>query len=402
MSPLSYGSGPNPSTRQHRSLVTASTAHALHDGLTDMIYVLLPVWQAEFGLSYGLLGLLRGLYNGSMAGLQVMASTLAQRFGSVQVLAWGTVLAALGYGLAGLSTGVIGLGAALVLSGMGSSTQHPLASASVARAYGEQARGPLGVYNFGGDAGKAVLPATLSLMLTFLSWRESLWWMAGVGLIVAVAIARFMPRCVFIPAVKSHHTGHGHLRGGFQLLLSIGILDSAVRMGFLTFLPFLLQDKGASMPIIGLGLALVFIGGAFGKFACGWLGARYGLLWVVLATEGGSALAIVAVLCAPLTMALVLLPLLGMMLNGTSSVLYGTVPELTSPDRIERAFSVFYTGTIGSGAVAPVLFGFLGDASSPAWATLATAVTALITVPLAIRLHQRLAAQDRVSSEPAH
>jgi hypothetical protein len=44
-----------------RTLFVAGTAHALHDGYTDLIFVLLPVWQAEFSLSYGVLALLRGL-----------------------------------------------------------------------------------------------------------------------------------------------------------------------------------------------------------------------------------------------------------------------------------------------------------------------------------------------------
>ena len=38
----------------------AGGAHALHDGYTDLIYVMLPIWQAEFGLSYAAIGLLRG------------------------------------------------------------------------------------------------------------------------------------------------------------------------------------------------------------------------------------------------------------------------------------------------------------------------------------------------------
>ena len=377
-------------THARRTLVTASTDHALHDGFTDMIYVLLPVWQAEFALSYGLLGLLRGLYSAAMAGLQVMASQLAQRWGAVNVLVAGTALAAMGYALAGLTTGLVGLSLALALSGMGSSTQHPLASAAVARAYGAQSRAPLGIYNFGGDVGKAALPAALSVLMTVLSWRESLWWMAGLGLIVALALALLMPTPSAPEDVPQDSTRSGHAKGGFALLLTIGVLDSATRMGFLTFLPFLLQDKGATLPMIGLGLALVFMGGAVGKFACGWLGARYGLLAVVLATEGGSAAAIVCVLLSPLTASLFVLPVLGLMLNGTSSVLYGTVPELTTSDRIERAFSWFYTGTIGSGAIAPVLFGFLGDVTSIATATVATALVALSTIPLAIRLNQRL------------
>ncbi|HEX2337633.1 MAG TPA: MFS transporter, partial [Hyphomicrobiaceae bacterium] len=59
--------------RPARTLAVAGTAHALHDGYTDLIYVLLPVWQAEFGLGYGALALLRGLYAGAMAALQIPA-----------------------------------------------------------------------------------------------------------------------------------------------------------------------------------------------------------------------------------------------------------------------------------------------------------------------------------------
>ena len=40
-------------THASRTLAVAGLAHALHDGYTDVIYVLLPVWQAEFGIGYG-------------------------------------------------------------------------------------------------------------------------------------------------------------------------------------------------------------------------------------------------------------------------------------------------------------------------------------------------------------
>jgi FSR family fosmidomycin resistance protein-like MFS transporter len=180
-------------------------------------------------------------------------------------------------------------------------------------------------------------------------------------------------------------------RGGFLLLLSIGVLDTGVRMGLLTFLPFLLKAKGASTPTVGLALALVFLGGAAGKFTCGWLGARVGVLATVLVTEGGTAACIGAVLALPLIPLLILLPVLGIMLNGTSSVLYGTVPELTPPDRAERAFALFYTGTIGSGAIFPVLYGLLGDWFGAQWATAATAIVALSIFPLAFALAPHLA-----------
>ena len=48
------------SVSRARVLWLSCMAHALHDGYTDMIYALLPVWQADFGLSYGALAILRG------------------------------------------------------------------------------------------------------------------------------------------------------------------------------------------------------------------------------------------------------------------------------------------------------------------------------------------------------
>lgn len=374
-----------------RTLAVAGVAHALHDGYTDLIYVLLPVWQTEFALGYGALAFVRGLYTGAMAGLQIPVGRLAERLGGRLILALGTALAATGYALAGFSGGLVGLCIALALSGTGSSTQHPIASASVSRAYGSAARGPLGIYNFTGDVGKATVPAATAILLTLMPWRNALYLLAMLGIVIALAIGFLMPSLRQANArqpVIAQHTGSG--RGGFPLLFAIGVLDSAVRMGFLTFLPFLLKAKGASLPDIGFALTLVFIGGAVGKFACGWLGARLGVLWTVLATEGGTAAAIVVVLASPLVPALVALPLLGVMLNGTSSVLYGTVPDLAPSGRTERAFALFYTGTIGSGALAPVLFGLLGDAAGVDWATAATAVAAMATMPIALALAPRL------------
>jgi len=371
--------------------VLASLAHALHDGFTDMIYVLLPVWQAEFALDYVTLAVLRGLYVGVLAALQVPSAHLARHLNARNVLVLGTLLSAGGYALAGISGGLVGLCASLALAGAGGSTQHPLASAAVSRAYGERARGPLGTYNFAGDLGKATLPPLISLLLTVMHWRSALGVAAGLGILVAVLVQWLMPLVPAPPVAVTVPDDKAAGKGGFGLLFAIGVLDTAARMGFLLFMPFLLQAKGASLTTVGLALSLVFIGGAFGKAACGWLGARLGLLATVVTTEVGTAAAILALLGLPLVPTLVLLPFLGVMLNGTSSVLYGTVPELVTPKRIERAFAHFYTGILGSSALAPVLYGRLGDAAGPFWATAAAALTAVAVVPLMLVLSPRLA-----------
>ena len=165
-------------------------------------------------------------------------------------------------------------------------------------------------------------------------------------------------------------------------------------MGFLTFLPFLLRAKGAAVPEIGVALTLLFAGGAVGKLVCGFLGARLGMLPTVLITEGATAAGILALLPLPLGAALALLPIIGVALNGTSSVLYGTVPDLVPAERRSHAFGVFYTGTIGAGALSPALYGLLGDAAGIPAAMLLVAAVALLTLPLAWQLRRALDAAE--------
>src|SRR5947209_17304945 len=109
-----------------------------------------------------------------------------------------------------------------------------------------------------------------------------------------------------------------------------------------------------------------------------------------LGNEGLTAAAILAILPLPLFAALLVLPLIGVALNGTSSVLYGTVPELVAPERRQRAFSIFYTGGIGAGALAPVLYGLASDIADVPVMMVLIAAVALITLPLTWALRPAL------------
>ena len=382
---------PTASSEKHRAAGVAFGAHALHDGYTDLIYVMLPVWQAEFGLGYFALGLMKSAFSGTLAAFQIPSSMVAERLGAPLVLALGTALAGFGYVIAGATSGVVILAAALVLGGLGASTQHPLASALIARAFsGRQSMTALGTYNFAGDIGKMAVPAIGALMLTVMPWREAVTILGSLGALAGIAIYIFMPRLGAPAAAKDESKGEAKAATpgrpaahGFPVLLSIGVIDSATRMGFLTFLPFVLTAKGAALPTIGLALTLVFAGGAFGKLACAFIGARLGAIGTVWLTETVTAVAIAALLPLSLEAAMVLLPVIGVALNGTSSVLYGSVPDLVEPSRHQRAFGIFYTGTIGAGAAAPSLYGLLGDAVGVNTTMLVIAAAVLLTLPLA-------------------
>jgi len=120
-----------------------------------------------------------------------------------------------------------------------------------------------------------------------------------------------------------------------------------------------------------------------GKFVCGAAAERLGIIRTVILTEAGTGLGILAVLVIPLRPILVLLPALGVALNGTSSVLYGTVADLVVPERRSRAYGLFYTLGLGSGALAPTLYGFVSDWGGVALTLAVVGFVVMITIPLA-------------------
>src|SRR3546814_7938436 len=108
-----------------------------------------------------------------------------------------------------------------------------------------------------------------------------------------------------------------------------------------------------------------------------------------MVAEAMTASLIVATLFTPLPLTLILLPLLGIFLNGTSSVLYGTVPELSDGDT-GRAFAIVYTSVIGSGGLAPILYGAIADHSNRTIGVFAAAATAVLIIPLVLALAPHL------------
>jgi FSR family fosmidomycin resistance protein-like MFS transporter len=378
------------SAPKRRSLLAACLAHALHDGYTDGLYAFLPVWQAQFGLSYAGLGIVRALYYGTMGGLQVPGTKLVHALSPRAVLVLSTLVAAAGFGIMALPLGFAGLCVGLVVAGVGSSIQHPRGSLLITDIYAPASRGPLGIYNLSGDLGKAALPAAAALLLPVLAWRPVVALMALLGLIVAGALLTLTPRVV-PRAPRVDTAGQGPGRSGFPLLIAIGAFDTATRMGYLLFLPFLIQARGGESPTVGLGLALLFAGGALGKATCSWLGERLGVIGSVVATETATAVLIAATLFLPLVPLLIVLPLLGIVLNGTSSILYGTVPELAPDGDTGRAFALFYTGVIVSGGFAPIAYGAIADHSSQTLGILAAAATAALIVPMVFGLRRSLA-----------
>jgi MFS transporter, FSR family, fosmidomycin resistance protein len=387
-------------SRPRTVLFAASTIHFLHDGFSETLYVFLPLWASEFGLSFSQVGLIRTAYTGGMSAFQIPAGFLAERFGERRILALGTAVTALGFIAAGWVGGFISLLALLLAAGLGSGVQHPLSSSIVSKAYEDgNRRTALGTYNFSGDLGKAGVAAAIGVLAGVVGWRAAGATYGVLGVAAALAIVPMLSRLgagAAEPRDLAEHvtsSGWGIRDGrGFSALCAIGMIDNATRTGFLTFMPFILIAKGLGVGGVGLAFALVFAGGATGKFVCGVVADRVGVIRTVVITEAATTALILTVVGAPLPIALAVLIPLGIALNGTSSVLYGTVADLVSSERRSRAYGLYYTVSVGASALAPTVWGLVGDAGGVSLTLSLVALVVLTTIPLCLVLRPAVAA----------
>jgi len=380
------------------TLSTCCGVHVLHDGLVDMLYALLPLLREAFGLSYAEVGLIRAANRAATAFLQIPAGLLAEKWGERLLLTLGSMVAGLAFIGLGFSNGFLSLLIFIFLAGVGSAFQHPLASSLITSAYatGGGRRAALGTYNSFGDVGKFLfMGLTIAVTGLGFSWEGPVFAYGLLAFLVAV-VALIIFRQAGVGGVTTHNSdgtervktkgwGIRH-RQGFISLGAIAALDNSTRNGFLTFVAFLMIEKGVPTEWAASAVLITLFGGMAGKFACGVLAERVGITRTIAITEIGTGVGIILVLLLPELVAFFLLPILGVFLNGTSSAIYGSVGELIEDDKHSRAFGLMYTLGSACGLAAPLIYGILADVIGIPMTMTILAGVVMLTLPLCLIL----------------
>ena len=390
-------SGRNEGARRRLALTACCATHGVQDGLTSSIYILLPILAQTFGLSFAQVGMVRAAHGAAMGLLELPSGVLSERFGQRNLLAFGLLCAGAGYIAVSISEGFTGLLLGLCLAGCGAAFQHALSSSLVSGVFsGPSRRTALGAYNSSGDTGKLLFTGLLTTLLgAGAAWPHVA---AGYGaLAVAAGVGLFFVlRAIGVGASKLAAGGQRPLRGtdwgirhrtGFAILAAIVLLDIAVQDAFLVFVAFLMLEKQVPVGLAGFAVVLTLAGGIAGKFGCGLLAARKGPIRVLVAVELLCAAAILAVVAAPAMIAFCLLPLAGVVLQGSSTITYGTVGDLVDERRHSRGFALVYTLVSIASVAGPIGFGLLSDGFGLDAAMYAMAV--VVAVPALLILFMR-------------
>ena len=382
--------------RRKVTLAACCATHGVQDGLTASIYILLPILAQAFGLSFAQVGLVRAAHSGAMGLLELPSGMLSERFGQRRLLAFGLLCAGTGYLMVSMAGGFHGLLLGLCIAGGGAAFQHALSSSLVSAAFaGPARRTALGAYNSSGDTGKLLFSGFLTTLLgAGAAWPHVA---AGYGSLAIVAgVALFLLlRALQVGAPEPSSHRQSSLRGadwgirhrrGFATLAVIVLLDLAVQDAFLVFIAFLMVHKQVPVGLAGFAVVLTLAGGIAGKFGCGLLAARIGPVRALIAVEIVSAAAILAVLAAPAMVAFCLLPLAGVVLQGSSSITYGTVGDLVDERRQSRGFALVYTLSSIAAIAGPISFGLVSDGFGIETALVSMAVVVALPAPLALLL----------------
>ena len=376
----------------------------MHDGLSSSVYVLLPILAQHFSLGFSQIGLIRAVYTGAMWLLEIPAGILSERLGERRLLVLGIIGSGIGFFAVSFTDGYYGVLLALFVAGCGAAFQHSLCSSLISKSFGEpERRIALGSYNASGDTGKLAFTLVASLLLGIgVGWQTIT---LGYGLLaVAVALTIWILLGVksagILSAIKLKEIAGSNGWGikdrlGFTNLAAIVFLDSLIQDGFLVFITFVMIEKQVSTGLVAFAVAATLSGGICGKFAGGFLAARIGVIRSMVLFELLTAIGIMLVFYAPGNIPFFLLPLVGVFLQGSSSITYGTVSNLVHTKQQSRGFSIIYTIANSASFVGPAIFGLIIDFLGFKVMMTIMATLVLVTLPLCYLLKSAL---ERIQS----
>lgn len=388
--------------KQNLTLATSCSVHALQDGLGAMLYVLLPVLAGAFGLSYAQVGLIRAAKSGAMMLFELPSGILAERFGQRLLLVFGLSFAGAAFLALGAADSYEAILFILFLAGFGAAFQHSLSSAIITSTFEDgRRRAALGAYNSSGDIGKLALSSLFTIAIGMgIAWQNVTTVFGAMAMVLAIftfIILRYAgigERPVISTSGNKLPGTHGwgiRNRSGFAALTAIVFIDIAVQAGFLTFLAFLMAEKQVPTSLAAFAVVLTLAGGIFGKLGCGYLAERFGVRASLVLVQCLTASGIVVVLLAPTLVAYFLLPFLGVVLQGSSTITYGTVADMFHRARQSRGFAAVYTIANAATVMGPVIFGFISDGFGLTPAMLSMVVAVLVSLPLIMLLNMETA-----------
>ena len=371
-----------------KTVLVMSATHGVNDVFSNIYAPLLPLFIPLLHMSLTAAGTIAAAVQIAGSVAQLFFGPLADRWRPKVLAVAGPLVAVSVMSLAGLATSPLMLGAILVVGSLGSAAFHPTAAAIVNRVGGARRGTSMSVHVTGGAMGNAIAPMMFAPYAQYVgvSWTPLL---AVPALILLVSILRR------IPDVR---LSHGHGPSGFKalrpyaaplaLLWAAVVARTVVALGFMTFLPVLLTERGMSVAEAGMAVGAYLVAGSIGGLTGGPFADRFGPRRIISASLSLSVPLLVAALLLPGPAALVALTAGGFFLGSTLPVNI-TYAHAIAPVATGTVSSLFLGVAWGLGGLAVPLVGMAGDTVGLQPALLTLACLPALAAFLTMRLPER-------------
>jgi FSR family fosmidomycin resistance protein-like MFS transporter len=350
--------------RPHVKLIgLLALGHFVIDANQGSLPAILPFLKAAHGLSYAQAGAIVLVGNLTSSIIQPAFGYLADRSARRWLLPLSLCFAGTGLGFLGLAPSYPALMALILVMGMGIASYHPEGYRTATSVAGERKATALSWFSLGGNAGIAVGPPAMTLLVTTFGLGGSLG-MIVPSLLMAVLLVGALPglsRSAARVAARGAVPGQNRPRA-MALLIAIVIVRSWSATGFTTFVPFYYVDYLQADPRLVGPLLFVFLGsGALGTVIAGPLADRFGarpfMTWVLVAA---TPVGVLFMLTSGGPLAFVALGMFGAILVSTFTITV-VLGQAYMPRQPGMASGLIVGFAVGAGGLGVALLGGVAD-----------------------------------------
>ncbi|WP_338771032.1 MFS transporter [Massilia sp. METH4] len=354
--------------------------------------------RADLGLSLGEMGLLLSAFAWSYAICQLPVGALVDKIGPRWLLGMGLVVWSLAQAAGGLVSTFGWFVIARIALGIGEAPQFPAAARVVSNWFPARSRGtPTGVFNSASPLGVALAPLLLPPLIAATSWHWAFFATGALGLVMAIvwiALYRDPVRGELDNAERAYLEIDGAEAGGkaapaagfaaWRSLfrhrttwgMMLGFFGSVyLNWVFLTWLPgYLRTERHMELAQAGIAASVPFLCGFAGALIAGWASDRVARHAaspvagrrnaVVVATLGMVAFTIPAALVESNTVAVACIAVVIFLANASSACAWSLATVAAPPSHVASLGALQNFGGFLGSALAPILTGYIAQASS--------------------------------------
>ena len=380
-----------------RAMVALSGGHFAADFASGSVPALIPFFTDRFHLGYAAAAALLLSATVSSSLVQPLFGLWSDRRGALWLIPGGTLLAAVGVGLAAVTPTYVPVLFLVFAGGLGVAAFHPEGAKYAAYASGRKRASGMSYFNIGGNTGYALGAFVTGVLVAALGLGGGLLAMVPVA-VVAVFLLRLMPSFARLARDPTAAERHGvDDRRAMTLLGAVISLRSVAWFTLLAFVPLWEISLGHSKAYGNRLLFLMLLAGALGTLALGPVADRVGLRRTLVVTQALIApLLLVFVYVGGIAGAVALM-LLGMCVVGTFGVTM-VLSQLYLPRHVGMASGLSVGLAMGIGGVAAVILGAVADAVDLKTALTICAFAPALGVLICLRLPAPSTRSRRASS----